>query len=185
MKINTTFGYWVKVAPLAGFKMQTFTRPAFIGKKATPTTLNELTIGQLIELSQLKDTTESMYNVVEIVMDVGRKEIEKARAVDVVRFIGWVHGEVDKINKLFDKVGGSKPTEKEKKAGIDKLRFGLFGMLDWYALRMRIQDHDTVLAVPWMRIYKCMDMDNKKQKYERNLQRIAAEEMSQRARRRR
>lgn len=185
MDTNTKFSYWIKVAPLTGFQMQEFNRPAFIGKHEVPENLNELSIGQLIELSQLKDDTESIYRIAEIVMGLGRKDIDNARAVDVVRLAGWVCAETKKINKLFDSVGAAKPTATEKKAGVDTLRFGLFGMLDWYALRMRIQDHDQVLGVPWMRIYKCMDMDNKKQKYERNLQRIAAEEMSQRARRRR
>lgn len=185
MNIDTEFAYWIKIAPLAGFKMEEYSRPAFVGKHEVPQNLNELTIGQLIELSQLEDTTESIYRIAEIVMGLNRKEIDKARAVDVVRFAGWVCSETKKINKLFDSIGSDKPTAKEKKAGIDTLRFGLFGMLDWYALRMRIQNHDDVLGVPWMRIYKCMDMDSKKQKYERNLQRIAAEEMEQKARRRR
>lgn len=185
MDISTKFSYWIKVAPLTGFRMQQFSRPAFVGKHEVPANLNELTIGQLIELSQLKDEAESIYRIAEIVMGISRKDIDNARAVDVVRLAGWVYGETKKINKLFDGVGTSKPTATEKKAGIETLRFGLFGMLDWYALRMRIQDHDQVLGVPWMRIYKCMDMDNKKQRYERNLQRIAAEEMKQKARRRR
>lgn len=185
MKISTKFGYWIKVAPLTGFQMQEFSRPAFVGKHEVPANLNELTIGQLIELSQLKDDTNSIYRIAEIVMSLSRKEVNKARAVDVVRLAGWVCAETKKINKLFDSVGAAKPTANEKKAGVETLRFGLFGMLDWYALRMRIHDHDEVLSVPWMRIYKCMDMDAKKQKYERNLQRIAAEEMKQKARRRR
>ena len=57
------------------------------------------------------------------------------------------------------------------------MRFGLFGMLDWYAVRMGISDHDQVLKVPWLRIYKCMDMDNKRRAYEKRLQKVQADEM--------
>ena len=84
-------------------------------------------------------------------------------AVDVVP------EKVEKINKLFEKASG-KPSEIERRAGIDKLTFGLFGMLDWYALRMGYVDHDEVLRVGWMRIYKCMDMDTKKAEFNKRLQ---------------
>lgn len=62
------------------------------------------------------------------------------------------------------------------------MRFGLFGMLDWYAVRMGISDHDQVLKTPWLRIYKCMEMDNKRSVYERNLQKLQAEEMKRKSR---
>ena len=70
----------------------------------------------------------------------------------------------------------SKPTAKEKQAGVEKLQFGLFGILDWYAKRMGITDHDDVLTVPWLRIYKCMDMDNKVEQYQRRLNDISMQE---------
>lgn len=183
MDINTKFKYWLTVANTAHFKIDRYERPLFIGGKATPATFNWLTIGQLIELSELGDTDESLYRIVEITMQMQRKEIDKARAVDVVRYVGWAFGEVERINKLF-RTFENKPTPKEKRAGVDTLQFGLFGMLDWYALRMGIEDHDKVLEVPWLRIYKCMDMDKKKQDYERKLQQITADEMRNQSRRR-
>ena len=183
MDINTKFKYWLTVAQAAHFKLERYERPAFIGDKATPSTFNWLTIGQLIELSELGDEDESIYRIVEITMQIQRKDIDEERAVDVVRYVGWAFGEVERINKLF-KSFESKPTAKEKRAGVDTLEFGLFGMLDWYALRMGIEDHDEVLKVPWLRIYKCMDMDKKRQEYEKKLQQIAAEEMRNETRRR-
>lgn len=80
-----------------------------------------------------------------------------------------------KISKLFAKAKGT-PTEREKKAGIDKLSFGLFGLLDWYALRMGITNHDDVLPVPWMRVYKCLDMDEKKALFNKKLQEVISDE---------
>jgi hypothetical protein len=104
------------------------------------------------------------------------KEVDNARAVDVVRFVGWVLAEVEKINKLFESTN-TKPTEQERKAGIEQLKFGLFGMLDWYAQRMRITDHEKVAKeTPWLRIYKCLDMDAKKLLFNRKLQEVQADE---------
>lgn len=182
MDNKTTFGYWVRVAPFTDFEMGKFSRPMFVGGKETPKDLNELTIGQLIDLSGLSDSNESLYTVVSTVLGMERTDIDRARAVDVVRFVGWVTGEVERINKLFGSTDGSKPTKAEKEAGIDTLRFGLFGMLDWYAVRMGIADHDQVLKTKWLRIYKCMDMDNKKRAYEIRLQKIQADEMRHNAR---
>ena len=104
-----------------------------------------------------------------------------ARAVDVVRFVGWVTGEVGKINRLFESTS-VKPTELERRAGIEKLQFGLFGMLDYYALRMGFQDHDDVLKVKWLRIYKCIDIDNQKNQYQRRLQEVMTNDYRRKSR---
>lgn len=176
MNKDTTFREWVVLAKHSKFKVGRYSRPLFVGGVATLENLNNLTMGQLIDLSTLEDNDNSLYKVVETILGMERTAIDGARAVDVVRFVGWVSGEVEKINKLFEK-SDIKPTQQERKAGIDTLRFGLFGMLDWYAVRMGMQDHDQVLRTPWMRIYKCMDMDNRKRAYEIRLQHIQAEEM--------
>jgi len=184
MDKDTTFGYWVRVAPFSDFKLEgDFSRPAFVGSVPTPENLNQLTIGQLIDLSSLGDTNESLYSIVTTILGMKREDIDKARAADVVRFVGWVSGEVKKINKIFESTN-VKPTALEKKAGVEQLKFGLFGMLDWYAVRMGISDHDQVLKTPWLRIYKCLDIDNKRTQYEKRLQKLAAEETRNQSKRR-
>ena len=175
MTEKTTFREWLAIVPYTDFKMEKFARPPYIGKKPVPESLNDLSIGQLIELSTLNETNESLYRIPEIILGMKRRDIARSRAVEVVAFIGWVTGEVEKINKLFESASG-KPSEAEKRAGVLKLSFGLFGMLDWYALRMGYKDHDDVLSVPWMRIYKCIDMDNKKAEYNKRLQEVLLDE---------
>ena len=49
-------------------------------------------------------------------------------------------------------------------------------MLDWYALRMGYQDQENVKDVPWMRVYKCMDMDVKRIQYQKRLQEVINDE---------
>lgn len=175
MDINTKFGYWIKVAPFTGFKLEKYGRPFNVGKHVVPENLNELSIGQLLELSDLSSDNDCIYDVCRIVLDMNRKEVDKARAVDVVMFCGWVMSEVEKITKLFSR-SKSQPTAIEKKAGIEGLQFGMFGLLDWYALRMGITNHDDVLPVPWMRIYRCMDMDDKKAQFNKKLQEVMSDE---------
>ena len=183
MDIRTKFKEWLIIATAARFKMERYERPMYVGNKATPKDLNELTIGQLIELSELGDENQSLYRVTDIILGMTRSETDEARAVDVVRFVGWTFGEVEKINKLFQKVR-TEPTQREKRAGVERLQFGLFGMLDWYAQRMGIENHDNVLTVPWARIYKCMDMDTRRAQYERRVQELAAKEMNHKNQRR-
>ena len=179
MDKNTTFKYWLAVARHTSYKIGKQPRPAFVGGKRVPDNLNQLSIGQLIDLSQLSDSEESLYQIVTTVLGLSHKEVEQARAFDVVRFVGWVSGEVERINKIFESTN-TKPTAREKKAGIEQLNFGLFGMIDWYAKRMGIQDHDQVLSTPWLRIYKCIDMDNKRNQYERRYQEIMNDEINHR-----
>ena len=73
--------------------------------------------------------------------------------------------------ELIDKIK-IKPENEEIRAGITRLNFGIFGMIDWYALRMGITDHEEVMNVPWGRIYKCMEIDNKTMEFRKNLNKI-------------
>lgn len=170
MDRNTTFKHWFVCAQMAGWQLQEFTRPSFIGRHEVPQDLNHLTIGQLMQLGMLSGDG-MIYGVCRIIMGLEEDEVNKARAIDVVRFAGWVMGEVRRINKLFEKTN-VRPTPQQVRAGIGNLRFGLFGVLDWYALRMGYQDHEKVADVPWLNIYKCMDMDAKKILFERKLQEV-------------
>ena len=76
--------------------------------------------------------------------------------------------EAEKVGKLFEKIR-YEPTADEVRAGIKKLDFGTFGTLDWWCRRMGITDHAEGEKTPWVRIYKCLEMDNKIAKYERKL----------------
>lgn len=177
MEITTKFKDWLVIAQHSNFKMEKFTRPSYVAGVVTPANLYGLTLRQLISLSEIGDTDESFYSICESVLGLNHDDVDEARAVDVVRFVGWVSGELEKVNKMFEKVECGKPTDIEKRAGVETLRFGLFGMLDWFAQRMGIEDHDKVLSYPWLRIYKCMDIDNKTNLYKVRLQKLQAEEM--------
>lgn len=171
MDRKTTFKHWYAVVRFTNFQLQEFSRPSFVGKKKVPDDLNHLTIGQLMRLGMASETDEIIYKVCEIILDLDRETVDKSRATDVVRFAGWVMAEIRRINKLFDSTN-VKPTQQQVRAGISNLQFGMFGILDWYARRMGYQEHEKVGDVPWINIYKCMDMDAKTTLYERKLQEV-------------
>ena len=52
---------------------------------------------------------------------------------------------------------------------MEKLDFGSFGVLDWYARRMGITNQNEVREVAWVRIFQCMKNDAIKNEYERRL----------------
>lgn len=152
-----------------------YTRPNFVGATETPENLDSLTFGQLIKLSRLGGSNSVFYDICSIVLEMDRETVDDARAVDVVSFVGWITTEVNKINRLFGKLS-VKPTDTEKKAGIDKLNFGLFGIMDRYARRMHIQNHDDVLAVPWVRVYRCLEMDNEEMQFQKRYMEVSENE---------
>ena len=168
MKPDVNFRHWLVCAVVTGWKMQDgdYPRPPFVGSAETPQSLDSLSFGQLIELSRLNGTKNIFYDICRIVLQMAPEEVNDARAVDVVCFVGWVTGEVTKINERFKRLN-NKPSQTEKRAGIDKLNFGLFGLMDKYAQRMHIQNHDDVLAVPWIRVYRCVEMDIETDKYQK------------------
>ena len=68
-----------------------------------------------------------------------------------------------------------KPNADEIAAGVESLKYGAFGVVDWYARRMGISDHDDVMSVKWFRIYECMRIDTETREYERRLRDILAQ----------
>jgi hypothetical protein len=175
MDNNTTYGYWRVIARHCNYTIEEgFERPAYIGEVKCPEDLSALTIGQLIEIGEANGP-EADYRIIDIVLGIDKAETDKCRATEVVAFLSWIGRQVKKVNRLFEQVQ-TRPTAKEKQAGVERLQFGLFGILDWYAKRMGITNHDEVLAVPWLRIYKCMDMDNKIERYQRRLNEISMQE---------
>ena len=119
----------------------------------------------------MKDGRAMFYNTTRILLGMSEQETARALAVEVVSFVGWVIGQINRINRLFDKAKGH-PTQKEVRAGIEQLKFGMFGLIDWYAKRMGIQNHDDVMGVSWMRVYKCLDMDTKTNEFNRRMAQI-------------
>ena len=95
----------------------------------------------------------------------------KESAERVLWFVYFCNKEVERINKLFEAIKPHFDSE-EKQAGVDRLKFGSFGILDWYARRMRITDQNEVRNVPWVRIYKCMKNDNELREYDRRLREV-------------
>lgn len=180
MDIKTNFKTWLVLANhsanLDELKLETMTRPLKVGKVPTPDNLNSMTLGQMIELSELQNGSEMFYKVCSVLLGMSVKEVNKAAAVEVVRFVGWVAGSVKRINNLFDSVK-NKPTKEEVQAGINRLNYGIFGLIDWYAKRMGIADHDEVLGVHWGRVYQCLKMDNETTEFQKRLNKIYADEV--------
>lgn len=157
------------------FQFEELSKPLFFGNKVVPDDLNELSFGQIVKLQGIKEVGEMFFVPPQVILGVSVDVVMVTDAVDVVRFSSWVAREMKRINNLFASTN-RKPTEHEKKAGIDLLNFGIFGTVDYYAQRMGITDHEEVMDVPWIRVYKCLQIDSEKAKYEQRLKKVYEEE---------
>ena len=179
MKKEERFRHWIVVATFSKdierLELEKCTRPLMVGKIPTPENLDDMTIGQMVQMSECKTGAQLFYKVCKVLLGMGARQVDDCSAVEVVRFVGWVLGKVKMINELFDKAK-SKPSDEEVRAGINKLKFGIFGLIDWYALRMGITDHEDVTNVPWGRVYKCLDMDTRTNDFRKKLQKVYEDE---------
>lgn len=146
-------------------------KPSTVGKVHTPVTLNDLSIGELIKLQSISDARGFVFAPCQILLNIPEDEVYKEEASQVLGFSVWVAKEVERINKLFASTNVPLTSE-EKQAGAERLNFGAFGLLDYFALRMGIEDHEDVERIPWVRIYKCLDIDSKRTIYQRKLREI-------------
>jgi hypothetical protein len=152
-------------------QLETQGAPLAIAGKPIPKNLNELTFGQLIQMQSISNAEEMILTPLQILMNIPQERALKLKAYDVIRFMLFVQKELTRIGKLFAAIR-YKPSQEEIQAGINQINNGLFGTIDWYARRMHITNHEEVEAVPWLRVYKCMEMDNKNALYEKKLREI-------------
>lgn len=182
-RTNMKFGHWLLIAEhstmTAALDIKRFTRPRFVGDKRTPENLNTITMGQLIELSMARTIEDSFYYPCRVILGLTQQQTDKSLAVDVVRWAGWCCAQIDKINEAFSSLHRDFSIE-ELQAGAKKLNFGIFGLIDWYAQRMGIMNHEEVESVPWVRVFECMKMDLQKEEYQRRLNNIVAQKYRQR-----
>lgn len=151
--------------------IKTFTRPDEVAGKEPPEDLSGMTMGQVLTMSGCESGGEMFFVVCKELLGMKEDEVLKADAAEVVRFVGWTIAEIDKINKRFQSIKVSR-TQEEIRAGIDKMDNGAFGIVDWYARRMGISDHEEVMSVPWLRVYQCLKMDAERGEYEKRLSKI-------------
>ena len=151
--------------------MKSLGKPEYVGGRKVPGDLNGITMGQLAELQNLSSVFDCVYNPCSVLFGMDTKEVSGCEVREVLALAVWVAKEVERISKLFASTSVP-PTPEETQAGVKELSFGMFGLMDYYALRMGITDHAEVERVPWVRVYKCMEMDAAKIRYERRLREI-------------
>lgn len=143
-------------------------------KKDIPDTLQMVTFGTLTQLQQAakdNDYLKTCCKLVSVLTGVDERIVASRRAYDVLGIVNMVQSEMERIGKLFQSLNTDK-TSDEQAAGIDRLNFGAFGIVDWYAQRMGIIDHEEVFNTPWARIYQCMKIDHEQGEFEKRYRKI-------------
>ena len=156
-------------------ELATLSRPAYVGGKKVPADLNGVTMGQLMELQGIKTVADCLFIPPQVILQLDREQVLATDVEEIFGLANWASQEVKRIAKLFESTSVP-PTVEERKAGIEQLSFGVFGLLDYYAQRMGITDHAEVERVPWVRVYKCMEMDAARIKFDRRLRKIYQEQ---------
>lgn len=134
-----------------------------------PENLNTISYGQLDLLHRLAINNDDIaIGSANILFGVTPYAVLEEDVNKIFGFTNWLTEEISRINGLFEGIKVSH-TQEELNAGVEKLNFGSFGVLDWYAHRQGIADQDQVRDVAWVRIYQCMKMDNQRNEYERRL----------------
>ena len=152
-------------------KLSRLQRPSSVCGVRVPQDLNKLTIGEIMELQGITTETDAITVPCRVILQLEEREVMNEDAEKVFGFIMWVAKEMERINKLFERTHVP-PTQEEKEAGVEQLNFGGFGILDWYARRMGIVDHEYAGYTPWPRVFKCLEMDAQKTLYERRLHQV-------------
>lgn len=149
-------------------------KPDFLLGQDVLENFNLITFGQYSDLCDaigMQNHIEAMKSIIMAIYDTTEDKILEESAYDVWGFCNFAIKECARINELFSSVH-IEYTEQEKKAGIERLQFGTFGILDWYARRMGIVDQNLVNNEKWVRLYQCMKNDTDEAAYNRRLQKV-------------
>lgn len=139
--------------------------------KDVPESLNTISYGVLDDLQSACSTEDPFGECAKVLLGIDPTSLVDEDVNDVFGFASFVTRELERINKLFASIKPSYSPE-EKEAGIERLNFGSFGVLDWYAKRQHIPNQNDVRDVSWVRIYQCMKNDNEQNEYERRLSKV-------------
>lgn len=133
---------------------------------------NALKLKQLIDLqTKIKTSLDFLFIPFSVVHNISRNEVLKMTAFDCFSFSLHAKKELERIAKLFNAIE-YKPSPDEVKAGIKNINHGAFGMIDWYAKRMGIKDHDEVAELSWVRIYECLKIDFDNNMFEKRYRKV-------------
>jgi hypothetical protein len=149
-------------------RLQDIPCPVRVCGREVPKNLNDLTIGQLIRISNASRDDIAFVFCREILGIDSKKKVVRTPARVVVPFLFWTAKEIERITKMFNSLKVNY-TNDELQAGVKKLDSGSFGILDWYATRMGYKDHNEVMNVPWLRIWQCTKIDTDINNYNRRL----------------
>lgn len=142
--------------------------PKFLCGKEVPKDLFSISYGKLDELRNASESLDPAAECLKILLDLNPVEIYRLNVFDVFGFMHFCKNQIEKINNLFNSLK-IHYTSEEISAGVKELKFGSFGVLDWYAKRMGITNQNEVRDVAWVRIFNCMKNDTEQNNYERRL----------------
>lgn len=154
--------------------------PKTFCKKPVPQDLQGVTFGTLTQLQQAptdNDYLKTCCKLVSVLMGVPADVVASRRAVDVLGVVNMIQAEMERIGKLFKSLQVEKSSD-ELMAGIEQLDFGAFGLVDWYAQRMGIIDHEEVFKTPWARIFQCMKIDYERGEFEKRYRKLVTRRTS-------
>ena len=177
-RLNLPFAHFVALMPyftLDSVKsLVLIPPPKMFHKKPVPKDLQMVTFGMLTRLQQApvdNDYLRTCCALVEVLTDVRAERVASSRAYDVLGIVNMIQSEMERIGKLFATLQ-TDHTSEELSAGIDRLEFGTFGLVDWYAQRMGIIDHEEVFKTPWARVFQCMKIDHENNEFEKRYRKI-------------
>ena len=145
--------------------------PAQIDGRKAPQDLNDITLGQLIQLEAIAAEKGVFVAIAETLLGKDEEWAMQAPALEMLGLRNMVVAEQDRIAALFASLTRDH-TAAEIMAGVESLNFGMFGLADWYARRMGISDHDDAFNTPWIRVWQCRKNDIEESEYRERLQKI-------------
>lgn len=179
-----TVGDFLRWEPLLGMaqraELEKVPCPARILCRNVPQTIDRLSFESLAMLWGVKSSEDLFCVSGKILLGLPRWVVLRMPTLPMLGLVNFVGREIRRVNALWEEIPTSKTAE-QIQAGVNRLNFGVFGIIDWYARRMGIQDHDQVLRTPWVRVYQCMKNDAEEREYQKRLQHI----LEQKARARR
>lgn len=167
--------WWPYLCEDARKEIQELPVPETFGDLRAPQDLNDITLEQLAQL-QGADGESLPYVVGKVLYGADRETVDKYPAAEFMGICNMAARELERIGALFASLG-REFTAAEIRAGAEDINHGIFGLADWYAQRMNMQNHDDAFATRWLRVWQCRKNDQEMNEYRERLQEIQLSDM--------
>ena len=144
-------------------------KPESVGGHKLPENLDSISYGQRLDLMEMKTDEDAIFMPCEILFKMTRHQILSESIYKIAALSKWVVSELNRMTERENRTLKYNPEPEELRAGINRVNFGAFGLIDTIVKTRPVYTHEDVLSLSCSKIYAMQLIDYQNRMFEKRL----------------